>query len=80
MGVSGQNFSEWFLTSFFPEAELPSSRLAPEDKEPCDSLRPSFPEKAKATENIYGNHTNTHTHTLIHISFLLTLTESVNIL
>ena len=33
------------LTSFLPE--VPSSRLAPEDREPCDSRRPLLPEKSE---------------------------------
>lgn len=35
------------LTSFLPDPEVPSSRLAPDDREPWDSRRPLLPAKSK---------------------------------
>lgn len=34
-------------TSFLPEPDVPSSRLAPDDRDPWDSRRPLLPEKSE---------------------------------
>lgn len=43
------------LTSFLPDPDVPSSRLAPDDREPCDSRRPLLPEKSEK-KNSYPEH------------------------
>ena len=39
------------LTSFFPDPDVPRSRLAPEDREPWDSRRPLISDKSANQRN-----------------------------
>lgn len=42
------------LTSFLPDPDVPSSRLAPEDREPWDSRRPLLPAKSKQNSTFFS--------------------------
>lgn len=46
------------LTSFLPDPDVPSSRLAPEDSEPWDSRRPLLPEKSEKQHTLQSSPKN----------------------
>lgn len=56
--------TQWFLggpadrpTSVFPDPDVPSSKLAPEDSEPWDSRRPLIVEKSAGARGKNQNET-----------------------